>query len=391
MQPHQEKGMTPTEKISFLQSSSSVGEGDPLQSKLNTLKAETLQDQATSGSSSQIVFRENTIAVETKELRMALLKVQDLRTEWEEEKQGGDNNSNAGDAKFMALLNGYDDAIALANQERKQLAALKAGPAVNAKRFQLVNVLGYCKYQKLRLVMGRNEGMADGIVQRSQKKGMALKQFEEVAHLYDALLQDARAVAAIPGGGSPEDYDGETAAAVEDEFLLEANANVLRLRSLRCYYLARMHASPAVHKYPEALALLDQAESLAQEASEEIGACDQMEGADDMLEKLEGVLEEMRGEKCRVLAVAYLSKHRPSTSGKPLLERLHDYDVPSASTPLAHVPPRLEPMACKPSFFDVALNYVSEYPADELERALGEHREGTGAKSKGGLLGWFRR
>lgn len=403
----QEKGMSPTEKISFLRStSSSVGAdatplNDPLQSKLHSLKAQTLQSQATSGDSmAQIVFRENGIAVETKELRMALLKIQDLRSDWEDGNNNKENNSAAGgggggsDAKFMALLSGYDDAISLTNQELKQLSALKSGPAVNAKRFQLVNIMGYCKYQKLKLVMGRNEELADGIIQHNKQKGMTLKHFEEVAHLYDALLQDARAVASLPGGGSPDDFDGninDDAAVVEDEFLLEANANILRLRSLRCYYLARMHASPLVRKYPEALALLDQAESLAQEASEEIGACDKMEGGDEMLEKLESLLEEMRGEKCRLLAVSYLGENTVSTSGKPLLERLHDYDIPSASTPLAHVPPRLEPMACKPSFFDVALNYVSDYPVEELEQACEEFGDGKSTESTKGFLGWFRR
>lgn len=397
--------MSPTEKISFLQSSSSISAdtpNDPLQSKLSSLKAQTLQSQATSGSSmSQIVFRENSIVVETKELRMALLKVQDFRSDWEGEDKhdkGGNNNNNnnnnTSDAKFMALLNGYDDAISLSNQELKQLATLKSGPAVNAKKFQLLNIVGYCKYQKLKLVMGRNEDLANGIIRRNSKKGLTLKHFEEVAHLYDALLQDARAVASLPGGGSPEAFDGDTAAAgaVEDEFLLEANATILRLRALRCYYLAKMHASPLVNKYPEAVALLDQAESLAQEASEEIGACDQMEGGDELLEKLKNVLEEMRGEKCRVLAVSYLNKNTSSlsTSEKPLLERLHDYDIPSASAPLTHVPPKLEPMACKPSFFDVALNYVSDYPVEELEHAV-EYGDGASSSAGKGILGWFRR
>ena len=386
--------MSPTEKISFLQSTSSVSDApsDPLQSKLHSLKAETLQNQVTSGSSmSQIVFRENTISVETKELRMALLKIQDLKGDWE--KDNKNNNSNSSDAKFMELLNGYDDAIPLTNQELKQLATLKSGPAVNAKKFQLMNIVGYCKYQKLKLVMGRNEDMANGIIRRNKKKGrMTLKHFEEVAHLYDALLQDARAVASLPGGGSPEDFDGSVTSSAEDEFLLEANANILRLRALRCYYLAKMHASPHVNKYTEAVALLDQAESLAQEATEEIGACDQMEGGDELLETLEGALEEMRGEKCRMLAVSYLNKNKSSTADKCVLERLYDYDIPSASTPLAHVPPKLEPMACKPSFFDVALNYVSDYPTDELEQVLEEHVDGASSSGESkGILGWFRR
>jgi len=409
----QEKGLSPTEKISFLQSSSSIisGDGDPLQSKLHSLKNETLQTQATSGSSmSQIRFRETVVPVETKDLRMALLKIQDLKSDWEEkERRGKQNNNNTGsrsegnggddddDAKFMELLSGYDDAVSLVNKELKQLAALKSGPAVNAKKFQLVNLLGYSKYQKLKLVMGRNEELTNGIIQKSKEgdddEGMTLKHLEEVAHLYDALLQDARAVASLPGGGSPDDFDGETttssSAVVEDEFYLEANANVLRLRSLRCYYLARMHASPLVHKYSEAVALLDQAERLANEALEEIGACDQMENGDALLESLEEVAAEMRGEKCRVLALSYLSKSSSTGSGKCLMQRLHDYNIPSSPKSIAHVPPKLEPMACKPSFFDVALNYVSEYPVDELERAMEEYNGVEAASS--GILGWFRR
>ena len=405
--------MSPTEKISFLQSSSSIisdHASDPLLAKLHSLKNETLQNEVTSGSSmSQITFRENIIQVETRELRMAFLKIQDLKSDWEgeeEEKEnddGGDGdddkaktNDSKSDAKFMELLSGYDDAISLTNQELKQLATLKSGPAVNAKKFQLINLMGYSKYQKLKLVMERNEELTNSIIQRSSEEdggegGMTLKHLEEVTHLYDALLQDARAIASLPGGGSPDDYDGDSSSSpVEDEFYLEANANVLRLRSLRCYYLARMHASPLVHKYSEAVALLDQAESLANEALEEIGACDQMENGDALLENLEKVASEMRGEKCRVLALSYLSKSSSSSSGKCLLQRLYDTNMPSSPTSVSHVPPKLEPMACKPSFFDVALNYVSEYPVDELDRAMEEYN-GAETAASSGILGWFRR
>jgi hypothetical protein len=280
----------------------------------------------------------------------------------------------------------------LTNQELKQLATLKSGPAVNAKKFQLINLMGYSKYQKLKLVMGRNEELTNIIIQRSGEGGMTLKHLEEVTHLYDALLQDASAIASLPGGGSPDDFDGDSSSSspVEDEFYLEANANVLRLRSLRCHYLARMHASPLVHKYSEAVALLDQAESLANEALEEIGACDQMENGDALLENLEKVASEMRGEKCRVLALSYLSKSSSSSSGKCLLQRLHDINMPSSPTSVSHVPPKLEPMACKPSFFDVALNYVSVYPVDELDRAMEEYN-GAETAASSGILGWFRR
>lgn len=92
-----------------------------------------------------------------------------------------------------------------------------------------------------------------------------------------------------------------------------------------------------------------------------------------------------------MLAVSYLNSNTSSTADKCVLERLHDYDIPSATTPLAHVPPKLEPMACKPSFFDVALNFVSDYPTAELEQVIEEHGDGSSGGESKGIMGWFRR
>ena len=123
--------------------------------------------------------------------------------------------------------------------------------------------------------------------------------------------------------------------------------------------------------------------------------------SDEMVEDMERLLEEVRGEKCRLAAASYLDGSvtcSSSAAGKPVMERLHDYDIPSSTASarpvLTHAPPKLEPMACKPSFFDVALNYVRDYPVEELEQALEEHggdgKSSSDATSKG-LLGWFRR
>ena len=106
---------------------------------------------------------------------MALLGVRDSKADWVRGAAAAAradvvDGVGGSDAKFMALLSGYDDAISLANQELKQLAALKSGPAVNAKKFRLANVVGYCKYQKLTMVMGRNEDLANGILLRLNEK-----------------------------------------------------------------------------------------------------------------------------------------------------------------------------------------------------------------------------
>lgn len=347
-------------------------------------------------SMSQISYRENVISIETKELRMSLLKMQDMKQDWEEAAEGNASengcSNEAEDAKFMSLLNGYDDLIHLANHELKKLESLKAGPAVNAKRYQFVNLVGYCKNQKLKMVMSRNERLVNSIVERVKSDDgddtAQLKRFEDVAHLYDALLQDAKSVSALPGGGTPDDL--ASGAPVEDEFYLEANANTLRLRSMRCYYLALMHASPLVKKYSEAKNLLEQSETLAKDALEEIAACDQIEHGDEYLDQLEGILNEMKGLKCRMFAVSYLSASS-SSSNRPLLQRLHDYDVPSNPTDVVDMPPRVQGIVCKSSFFDVALNYVSEYPAEELDREMSKFGQDDKGSSSSGLFGWFRR
>lgn len=396
----QEGGMTQSEMLSFV-SSQEDAEADllaasatsQLQSKLDSIRNENIRSQVSGGSMSVVKFRGHDVPVENKELRVTLLKVADLRKQQQKASEGK-GKKGSDDSKLMSLLSGYDDAAAIVAKELREYRGMKSGPAVNAKRFQAGSLLGYVKHEKLKLLMGRNEGMANDIISEAAdgataKSEPSLKHLEEVAHLYDALLQDARAVAALPGGGDGSGEDeGEGAGPVEDEFLLEANANVLRLRALRCYYLARMHAADGVEKHDEAYALFEQASSLALEAEEEIAACEEMEGGDDLITSMEALRKEIEGAKCRAQACAYLARVGGSSasSGRSLMRRLEDFDSGGETYCLAHVPPKLEPMACKPTFFDVALNYVSDYPVDELQKVIDENT----VQSKG-ILGWFRR
>jgi tetratricopeptide (TPR) repeat protein len=128
---------------------------------------------------------------------------------------------------------------------------MKAGPAVNSKRMQLEQLSGYVRYQKLQLSMKRHELMI-----------ASCEKAADSAHLYDALLHDAKAVCELPGPGE------------EDEFFLEANANVLRVRAFRAFYVAQLYMS--LNKFTEALALMKQAKVLSIRASEEVAACDDL-------------------------------------------------------------------------------------------------------------------
>lgn len=307
-------------------------------------------------SSADIHFRGNDIPVENKKLRVLLLKLDGLLA-------GASEN----DDKFMSILSLYDDAIALVSADLKSIQSMKAGPAVNAKKAEMEGLLGYVKSAKLKLLMRRNEEMVNDLRKESPNA------YADIAHLYDALLQEAREVCGLPG---PE---------VEDEFILEANANVLRLRALRCYYAGQLYTDS--NKPAEGVALLKQAELLTSRATEEIAACEDMEYGDEYLEALEELRVDIAGAACRAKAQAYLMQKGgsggTSATSRPLLLRLNDFD---GGRVLADVPPAVIPIPCKPAFFDVAWNYASAFPEHEIQNHIDEHEK---QQSKG-LLGWFR-
>jgi signal recognition particle subunit SRP68 len=313
-----------------------------------------LSSSGTGGGAVQ--FRGKNLPVENKHLRVLFLKLEGLLTD-----------APRSDDKFMSVLSIYDDAISIVSSDLVNVQSMKAGPAVNAKKAEMEGLLGYAKHAKLKLLMRRNEEMVNDLLKESPEA------YADIAHLYDALLQDARAVCSLPG----PDF--------EDEFILEANANLLRLRALRCYYAGKLYASS--NKPEEGLALLKQATLLTSRASEEIAACEDMEFGDEFLDALEVLRLDIAGAVCRVKAQAYMLRREAnggaSTSSRSLLLRLDEFD---GGKVLADVPLAPIPIPCKPAFFDVAWNYASALPVDELQKHIDEHGE---QKSKG-LLGWFR-
>lgn len=349
------------------------------------------------GSAMSISFRGMDISLEDATVRMVFIKIQNKEEVLDNLKKSNGAKANVKDAKLMELLNSYDDAIEIVEKLFGRYQDMASGPAVNMKRTEYSDLLGYCKFEKLKLVMNRNEKMVNNLRQRDREMDVTktsrkqiisqddadakYKIVEEIARLYDVLLQDARSATEFPGRAEED---------VEDEFVLEANANVLRIRALRCYYIGRMYASDIVAKYNEALALFDQASILATEAAEEIAACQDMEDADALIEGVASLESELTAAKCRTKACAYLascdSGASTVTSGLSLLGRLDDFDAGGKTHRLAHVPPTVLPVAAKPFFFDVANNYVKDFPMDEIEAYVTL----TKPREKKGLLRWFR-
>ena len=366
------------------------------------------QSNKNTGTMGQITFREKEIPVENKDLRMILMKIVDKKADIEKILEQNENTKNKtkADAKFMTLLSEYDDAVTIISSDLKQYMGMKSGPAVNAKRFHCECLMGYVKYEKLTLLMKRNEKMVDemrekekdaissltdGSVEKSdqvQDVGAVYKMSEQIAHLYDALLQDARVVVNLPGGGDGTLEEGGDEL-VEDEFMLEASAHVLRIRALRCYYLGKMYSASVVRKYFEAIALFKQASSLAEQAAEEIAACSGIENSDAIIETMAHLERDIEAALCLAEANAYLIKNGAMGttvvgSGTSLINRLDEFDSGGKTCQLADIPPTFERIVCKPTFFDIANNYVNEISTDELQT----HIESNKAESKS-LLGWL--
>lgn len=350
------------------------------------------EDSSTSATSSSsakfsIQFRDQTVPISNNALRVAMLKLNTLVATY---RKNVSKKSKKLDSAFVDLLSSYDDAVSIISKEQKEIKSMKSGPAVDAKKRELEGITGYLKFHKQKLLMERNERMVNEL-KSSRKEDSKLD--EEVAHLYEVLLQDARTVASLPGGLS-----GETES-TEDDFLLEANAHILRYRALRCYYLGRLYSNKL--KYKEAVTLFDHAHSLAAEAAEELNACmneDEPNVMDALVKGMTQLDREITGAKCRAQAHAYLTKtgkaHLSShsqSSCRSLLERLDDFDGGSAlegpeKYRLADVPPTFKYIPCKPTFFDIAGNYVGELPDEELKQAVQKH---CSASKSSRFLGWF--
>ena len=271
------------DEIVQVQISAIAGDGDDDDSDGN------VHDPHDDMDGTSISFRGQDISLEDSAVRMAFIKIQNKKETWNNLKNSKGAKAAVKDAKLMELLTSYDDAIGIAEHLLGRYQDMASGPAVNRKRTDCSNLLGYFKFGKLKLVMDRNEALVKSLRQKdtemdnfkANEDGSSsqddaeskYKIVEEIARLYDVLLQDAKSATELPGLSEE---------GIEDEFILEANANVLRIRSLRCYYIGRMYASDVVSKYREALELFDQASTLAKEAAEEIAACQDMEEANEI-------------------------------------------------------------------------------------------------------------
>ncbi|KAL1453236.1 hypothetical protein WDU94_007396 [Cyamophila willieti] len=219
---------------------------------------------------------------------------------------------------------------------------------------------------------------------------------QDLVRLYEIILQNLAEL--------------QTLAGVEEDpgFQENVEVRVKTYKAFRCFYIAQSLA--ALRRWRDCVALYSRASQYAQDALQSLPKSGDLAKLRSELTTLEG---EIDANKYSALAYSVLGTEETSGgeqtvagsktgTGKlkkvPLAERLGEYyEDPSLSTRspnIIRLPPDMQPIPCKPLFFDLAQNQL-EYPAleDKLDAknkasvAAGQQGAGISGFVKG-LWGW---
>mmetsp|Transcript_27559 Transcript_27559/g.67015 ORF Transcript_27559/g.67015 Transcript_27559/m.67015 type:complete len:610 (+) Transcript_27559:103-1932(+) len=332
-----------------------------------------------------VEFRGQDLVLDSKDLRVLLLKLQSMQQEKAASESEEEKVAESDEASFLEILSVLDDALDVVQNVLSSFEQANSGPAVQAKRTQYLQWKGYLQYEKTRRVMNHTELLLKDITGHAER-----------VHVYDALLQHAQSLLNLP---RPQ-ADGNLAAEEEDEFSLQVQANVLRLRALKSYHMAWYYYEKP-RKYEHAYTLIQQSKKLLKRAQEEIAACDEdMPRSDEYLQELDDL--PVDSATAAIQAAMYLQQTRGrGKSGaaiqtdRPLLLRLNEND---SGTVLAALTPM--PIPCKLGFFDLAYGHAMDSTdcVDKIQKYLDIHTvvdhddnedSPSASSSGGGWLGWL--
>lgn len=382
-----------------------------------------------------IVFRGRELVLDSKELRVLLLKLQSMEQEDDSGAAAAAASAKSTSAtapvdvaglqpaaaeqtnetQFLTALSVLDDALEVVQSLQQGLASVSSssssgGPAVQAKLQHYALWKGYLQYCKTRKVMEHTEGLLVA--------GTGMSPAERV-HVYDSLLAHAKSLLNLPRPG--RDEGGGAAAEEDDEFTLQVQANILRLRAHKTYHMGWAYYRPPINKYSNALALMEHSAQLRARALEEIAACDEdmphseefMRGMKDLpvasaVGAIRAAMMLQQRKQARKMkaaggggtaAAVAGALQEPLATDRPLLLRLYEYDSGIPEAPIADLRPM--PLPCKPVFYDLAYDhamdpaggvgrleaYVREHTVSSLDEEEGKDSEaGAGSSS---FFGWL--
>ncbi|KAH8286209.1 hypothetical protein KR054_004644 [Drosophila jambulina] len=287
------------------------------------------------------------------------------------------------------ILMDCKDAIQAVRDEIKQdpkLRSLTTGQTVSGVQY-LLAYLSYIRHSRtlqrnLCLVEQAKQNFDDPNQQSQQSVGDGKRvRSQDLARLYEIILQNVTEMQQINGMEDDAQYQSE----VENL--------AITFKAFRCYYIALTLID--MKKWKEAVALYERASNYATEALKGKASAEfQMQA------ELKKVVSTIEGCKFSAHAYSVLEDDNSEEAGtttkaqkttKPLYERLslykEDQSLHTKTPNVFKLTPDMEPIPCKPLFFDLAMNYV-ELPSleDKLE-SPGKKAGGVTGFVKG-FLGW---
>lgn len=354
-----------------------------------------------------IDWRGRKVTVRPEKVRLFLLSAQEL-----DKALAKTTKQDAKIELIERILMDCKDAIQAVRDEIKQdpkLRSLTTGQTVSGVQY----LLAYLSYIRHSRTLQRNLCLVDQVIIHSQlwcrslsnkfinsftqaklnfddpnqQQGQAQTEGKRVrpqdlARLYEIILQNVTEMQQISGMEEDTQYQSEVANLA------------LTFKAFRCYYIALTLID--MKKWKEAVALYERASNYANDALKG-KSCAEF----DLQSELKKIVASIDGSKFSALAYSVLEDdNSEDASGvstksqkttKPLYERLSQYkedqSLHTRSPNVFKLTPDMEPIPCKPLFFDLAMNYL-ELPSleDKLESPGKKGASITGFVK--GFLGW---
>eukprot|EP00818_Percolomonas_sp_WS_P001365 CAMPEP_0117444734 /NCGR_PEP_ID=MMETSP0759-20121206/5405_1 /TAXON_ID=63605 /ORGANISM="Percolomonas cosmopolitus, Strain WS" /LENGTH=547 /DNA_ID=CAMNT_0005236833 /DNA_START=10 /DNA_END=1653 /DNA_ORIENTATION=+ len=302
---------------------------------LNDKLEQVLEEERTKQAASMetVTFLNREIAVQNERVRVSILKAQSLEKDLQNQK-----NTDQKLRFYEKLLLAYGDGVRILQEDVRKNASNSGQDYVEQSR--LLNT--YLNYNYLMSIVKRNELLVQNILrQMSNQTGGSDKQTrtpQEVAHLYDVILQNIEEMQDLP----EIDSDSQLSNDLESKQIYN--------RSFKLYFLAASYEHAG--KSREAHALLKHTLSV-------IGAAKtKAQKNSELLSNLNELEAKAKKDMLQGHAQSYLEANTAQAASSSVIANLDQYQSNDKVPELIAFPPNFEKIPCKPMFFDIAGNNV---------------------------------
>lgn len=277
---------------------------------------------------------------------------------------------------YLELFQCYDRALRLLHTEQEKYAQMKRGHLVDEQCQELDALENYIRFQKFKHMIDRNLLLYRQLVRNDATS-------TDLLHMLDMILQNIEQLACIPGFND------------NASDVLESKAKTCTYSSLRCYYLAQTMLDS--NQFVNAMALYERGLHLMEEATSL-----NLKRHDELDQKcLANMHDKFIGAKSRALAQSLLHESQLSSvlesvsldtkTSKYLPSRLEKYETGPSNENfnIIDMPPRMQPVSCKPLFFDIASSHHGFPNLNHRSQTLEEQQQTQKEASKPSFLKWL--